>query len=125
MTIDPAVRHRALEDMGREVTVYNYSHDGSTDDYGDPTGYTESSTDTFAIIEQSQDPEQAGGMEGQDLEVEVRIYVPHDVEVHIGDERDSVKATEIYDKEAGKRYKVFDDWYDHSGLNMLLCRSTG
>lgn len=116
-------RHRALTDMGTDVKVHNYTWDGDTDKYGDAIGFTKDTIDTRALFEQSQDPVQISGPDGEDLKVEVRIFLPDDIEVNDAEEGDKTKASQIEDLDAGIMYKVYDVWNDHNGLKMTLCRA--
>lgn len=124
MLINDELRHEILTRLGTEVEVHNYSDSGERDDYGDLTNPDEQIKSTYALIEQSQDPEQVGLEAGEDLEVEVRMFIPDDVGAYPAGEEpgDRIKASVVHDLSSNRRYKVYDDWDDHNGLRMLLCR---
>lgn len=121
-----AAKRRAIGDLGRQVEIVNFSDSGERDKYGDAAEFTRETITANALVEQSQDPEQVGSQDGSDLQTEVRIFLPSDVEVYKagdGGDDDTVKASRIKDPSIGREWKVYDIWHDNEGILVVLCRT--
>lgn len=107
---------RVLERHGRDVTVENFTDDGTTDDHGDPTRTTESTTTVRAILREPQVETQViRGPDGQEVAVEVEIFLPDSVTVREADDADSRYATEITDSADGRTYRTLAVWDEGNG----------
>lgn len=124
MKFNEQARRRAVEKMGVPVTVYNWTWDGTTDDYGDPAAgsFTESTESSSGVFLMAERAEQVGDVDGPNITEIVRIYLPDDVSIHIASEADETKATEIEVDEDGRTYKVYDKKPGYRGITMTMCR---
>lgn len=71
--------HAGLDEVGQDVTHTTFSS-SSTDSYGDPSWSSSDSTVT-ARVEQSRVPRQTRTVAGEEIEVDVTIYVKDTVSV--------------------------------------------
>lgn len=81
-----ASHRRSVDTHGQDVTHRTYSSSG-TDSYGDPNHSSSTSTVT-ARVRHVRTPELIRGPEGDDVDVDVEIYVKDDLTVTDLDEGD-------------------------------------
>lgn len=107
---------RVLKHAGRDVTVTNYTDDGTVDRHGDPTRTVDSETTETAILRQpSREELTVRGPAGNRIAVEVEIFLPDTVTVHPADEDGNRYATEITDSATNETYRVVAVWNEGNG----------
>jgi hypothetical protein len=100
--------HRAHEQFATSFTVVQFTWDetGGTNEYADGGDWTASKSSVTATLNQPDDPRQTSGPDGDDVAVDIELYVqPDAIDVELGIE-DETRATEFIDTDTGARYRA-------------------
>lgn len=108
---------RAVERHGEDVTVYNYTQNG-TDDYGDPL-WSESSSTAQAVIDFPGGGTSEKGDQGQESVADAIVRLSTANTVHPPTESNP-RATEI-ERGNGERFKVQTAIDENAGLYQCEC----
>lgn len=113
---------RMLERVGIALTVYNWTDDGTTDDYGDPD-FTRSDTSATGIVNRVGQPVEFASERGESVIADTRIWVDDAVSVHgLNDGSNERKSTHIKRDGTGTVYKVVTTYDEGNGLVRCWCR---
>lgn len=116
---------RTLSTAGREVTVTNFTDDGTTDAHGDPVREVDTTETHDAILRQPTEELTASGPNGQQVAVEVEIFLPDTATVHEADADNSDRyATEITDSIDDETYRALAVWNEGNGQLRVAGVST-
>lgn len=118
------IAKRVLARHGRDVTVTNFTDDGTTDVHGDPDRTVDTTTTVEAVLRQPTEEIVAAGPDGQQVAVDVEVFLPDTVTVHEADDDDNRYATEIEDSANGEVYRALSVWPEGNGQVRVAGVST-
>lgn len=124
MSSRKAASRRSVQRLGRDVTVHNYEWDGTKNQYGDPSGFTESTVETKALFQYNIEDIQKwlgmAGASGNEVEIRMAMFIPDDIEIHMAGDDERTKASVVDDSLSHKKWKILDVFDQDNGVKACL-----